>query len=262
MKHPIILLLISALLFTSTTLYAQDRGLRQGTVYVYGGYIITGVIEERTDGNIIIKTESGEQFEFTKQEIRKIRYPKNTKRDKETTPHSRTRKSEIDLGYKRKGYMGIVENSIGGGYCSSPMDNSGKIYAAGSLFDYQLSLINGYYTASGLFIGLGAGLDIHTETYKAVNDRDNQIQFPLLFLHLRKFNPVKKTSPYYGLSLGYIFGAHPTAMAEISSGIQIKFNRRGAFWLGAYLEYADDFNNILEESHFNISGGIKIGFSF
>lgn len=251
MKRPIILILILSLLFTATASYAQDSKPRQGYVYVSGGYIITGIIEERTNGDIIVRTENGEQFEFTKQEIRRIRYPKDVKR-----------RPVIDSGYRKKGYMGIIENSIGGGYCSSPLDDDGKSYAAGSLFDYQLTFINGYFTASGLFMGLGVGLDVHTETYKAAQDRDNQIQFPMLFLHLRKFNSEKKISPYYGLSLGYIFSRHPTAMAEISSGVQIKFNRRGAFWLGAYIEYADDFNGILEESHYNITGGLKIGFSF
>lgn len=262
MKRSILILIIS-LLFTATTSYAQDSKPRQGSVYVSGGYIITGMIEERTNGNITVRTESGEQFEFTKQEIRKIRYPKNVKRSRETSaPHSQAKESEINLGYRNKGYMGIVENSLGGGYCSSPLGNTGTNYAAGSLFDYQLTFINGYCTAAGLFMGLGVGLDIHTETYKATHDRDNQIQFPMLFLHLRKFSSEKKTSPYYGLSLGYIFSRHSTAMAEISSGVQIKFERRGAFWLGAYIGYADDFNGILEESHYNITGGIKIGLSF
>ena len=67
MKRPIILILILSLLFTATASYAQDSKPRQGYVYVSGGYIITGIIEERTNGDIIVRTENGEQFEFTKQ---------------------------------------------------------------------------------------------------------------------------------------------------------------------------------------------------
>lgn len=301
MKRHILLTLI-CLLFTCATIFAQNSEPRKGTAYVKGGYEIIGIIIEHQNGDITIKADNGEQFEFTKKEIRKIKYPKEKKIKKEASvlaPNSKidTRKpnpeeftssnnrheytsnsklihkqnkstkrrekeeksSQKQFSFDREGYMRIIENNFGGGNCSVPnptwMSNQG--FETGIFFDYKCYFINGYQTKSAFFIGLGFGINAHNDKL-VIGDK----AYIPIFIHIRKSSPRKKVSPYFGLSLGYNIGKYSVPMAEASFGLQAKFRKKGAFWIGPYVEYADDFKNILQESHYYITGGLKIGFSF
>lgn len=220
----------------AVSLSAQESNAKKATVFVKGGSVLSGMVDVFTNGNVRVETESGEIFEFAEDEIRKIKYPK------------------APFNFDRKGYMGIFEQSIGGGFCDYPDDY--YYDNRGVCLDYKITLINGYQTAKGLFIGLGASFDLHI-------GGSSPFLMPL-FLHIRKVSPTKKVSPYFGASAGYVidFYGASNAMAELSFGMQAKFRRRGAFWLGVSATYCDDFKQYISESHYDIYGALKIGFSF
>lgn len=211
--------ILTLLIFCSLVLSSQNTFI-QDKLTLNTGEVFHGEIQLKTQTLIIIKTTSGERFQFPLSEIKSIE--KTEFFEKKTTINDK----EVDI--------------ISEGFVKGSLDVFIGLISAKNLLEFspnfQMSMIFGseFKKNKNFFLGLGVGYN--TTTF---NSGSSHINLLPLFLRLQQVFFNKTLSPYALLDAGYAFGLHSDydggPFASISTGYSYQFNEKSAVKIGFFV---------------------------
>ncbi|MDD5184893.1 MAG: hypothetical protein PHS84_06480 [Paludibacter sp.] len=251
-------LIVAFCIFISMSLSAQGNSV-QDKITLKTGEIYVGKIVLKTNDMIMLNTIDGTRYQFQLSEIEKMETetkPNTSKVDKPDSIKTTT--------YNYGNFGGLVELSGG-------ISNAKNSF--GWSPNTQLSLIFGNKNLLGknLFGGIGIG---YNYTFLATSTKS--IEFLPLFVHIRSSLKNKRTSPYFGMDIGYAFalntGNSGGSLIKISAGLSHKISLKTIFFAGIYAG-VQTFSGILTETNslgsFTYTGetsmnnlGLKAGIQF
>lgn len=200
---------------------------------------ICGVISRQPDGGVSVVDQYGDEFVFAADEIRYIANQKQ--------------KNWAERIYRRKGYFGIVEASLGGAI----LDGSGAVFSIG--------VINGYKVSRYFYVGLGLGIGVrevssYDDSYESYYY--NVLEIPI-YAHLR-YSIIGgrncAVSPYISSDIGVnnqISSQFDSTGVYFSPslGVEIRSKRVGTFWVGLNFPMSFTYDGY-------IGMALRVGYSF
>lgn len=200
---------------------------------------ICGVISRQPDGGVSVVDQYGDEFVFAADEIRYIANQKQ--------------KNWAERIYRRKGYFGIVEASLGTGF------GDGAIFSIG--------VINGYKVSPYFYVGLGLGIGVHEVylydySYESYYRNYNVLEIPV-YAHLR-YSIIGgrncAVSPYISSDIGVnnqISSQSDSTGVYFSPslGVEIRSKRVGTFWVGLNFPMSFTYDGY-------IGMALRVGYSF
>ena len=200
---------------------------------------ICGVISRQPDGGVSVVDQYGDEFVFAADEIRYIANQKQ--------------KNWAERIYRRKGYFGIVEASLGGDI----LDGSGAVFSIG--------VINGYKVSRYFYVGLGLGIGVrevssYDDSYESYYY--NVLEIPI-YAHFR-YSIIGgrncAVSPYISSDIGVnneISSQYESIGVYFSPslGVEIRSKRVGTFWVGLNFPMSFTYDGY-------IGMALRVGYSF
>ena len=230
--------IMTVMLLSAIALKAQEKEY----LFLKDRTEICGVISRQPDGGVSIVDQYGDEFVFAADEIRYIANQKQ--------------KNWAERIYRRKGYFGIVEASLGGDILDG---RRGAVFSIG--------VINGYKVSRYFYVGLGLGIGVrevsrYDDGYESYYHNYNVLEIPI-YAHLR-YSIIGgrncAVSPYISSDIG--------ANNQISSqsgstgvyfspslGVEIRSKRVGTFWVGLNFPMSFTYDGY-------IGMALRVGYSF
>jgi hypothetical protein len=252
-KYYILFLLI----FLSTQLKGQENDY-QDKVTLNTGEVFIGKIVLKTKDLIMLTTKIGTRYQFQVSEI------KRTESEQVKTNVVSTNKNYLDIPITKSTFAGMVELTAG-------MSNAKNCFNWSP--NTQLSLLFGNRHTFGQDIFLGAGIG-YNSTYNI--SKSQYINFLPLFARIQSSISKNRTSPYFGMDLGYGIGLNSGYkggfQTKVSVGITHKISYKTIVFIGLNAG-VQSFSTILEEQNelgtFKYNGkttintiGAKVGLIF
>lgn len=208
--------------------YIQDK------VTLYSGEVFIGKIVLKTSEIIMLTTKSGARHQFQISEIKK------TETELPKINVITTNKDYHDIPFSKSTFGGMVEFSAGISNAKNSFDWSPNA---------QISLLFGNRNVlnQNLFLGAGVGFN---NTYIISNSQS--ISFLPLFGRLQSSVSKKRTSPYFGMDVGYGIGLTSGykggLLAKLSVGISHKINYKTVLFIGIHTGVQSFSTNLKEQN--------------
>lgn len=197
--------------------YAQTHN--EDIVYLVNGGVIQGTILEQIPNKTVkIKSETGQIFVLTMDEISKI-----SKEESNTDANTGENKAASPPQPNTFKYINIIEPAVGLGL----KDNS-------DVHSFGLRNIFGVLCNDAFTIGLGIGVD----GYASPDANLSSVYFFSIFLHARAYFIKSTVSPYLSGDIGYsvllngVTGTHGGLILNPVFGIKIDLSKYTALTLG------------------------------
>lgn len=222
--------IMTVMLLSAIALKAQEKEY----LFLKDWTEICGVISRQPDGGVSVEDQYGDEFVFAADEIRYIANQKQ--------------KNWAERIYRRKGYFGIVEASLGSGIADGPI--------------FSIGVINGYKVSPYFYVGLGLGIGVHMEMSYYTYRNYNVLEIPI-YAHFR-YSIIGgrncAVSPYISSDIGVnnqISSQSDSTGVYFSPslGVEIRSKRVGTFWVGLNFPMSFTYDGY-------IGMALRVGYSF